>query len=104
MAEEAGQAGGDQHPQGAQEYGLDGHRAGCLPLGSETAVEHDDDQGGGADLLREGVVLKVDAEQPVGAEEHAQGDEEKQGGDTEAAGEFVAGDAGDHHDGAQKKQ
>ena len=84
--------------------GLPRHRLGLAPVGAEAAVEHDEDEGKGADVLGQTVVVKGNLDHPVRAEEHAQQNEGQQGGHPQLAGELVAQHAGQDDKGGEKQQ
>ena len=79
-------------------------RLGLAPVGAEAAVEHDEDEGKGADVLGQTVVVKGNLDHPVRAEEHAQQNEGQQGGHPQLAGELVAQHAGQDDKGGEKQQ
>lgn len=55
-------------------------RPGLLPAGAEPAVEHDEDERRRTDLLGKGVIVKGDAQQTIGAKEHAEQNKRQQHG------------------------
>ena len=60
------------------------HRPGGLPVGAESSIKHDENQGDGTDALREPIVGKGNLQDSVCPEHHAQNDEEEKGGDADA--------------------
>ena len=95
---------GEGGPEGGEDGGLPRHRLGLAPVGAEAAVEHDEDEGKGADVLGQTVVVKGNLDHPVRAEEHAQQNEGQQGGHPQLAGELVAQHAGQDDKGGEKQQ
>ena len=100
----AHQPGGEDRAQGGEEHGLSRHGSGLLPVGAEAAVKHNEDEGQGADVLGQGVVVEGDLHHPVRAEEHAQQNEGQQGGHPQPAGHLVAQHAGEDDDGGHEKK
>ena len=65
------------------------------PPGGEPALDEDDGEGGGAEVLRELGVVELQAESVL-AEGHAEGEEQQQARQPEAGGRAGGADAGQH--------
>ena len=89
VAEQSGKTRRQGHSEGGEDAGLDHYRPCLFPPGTETAVEHDEDQCHGADGLSDIEIVKGDLDHPVRAEGHAQQNERQQHRDSDLVGDVV---------------
>ena len=89
----AGDAGGDDDAERAQQHRGHGDRFGAVDIGVKAAVEHDEQQRRAADGFGERVVAKVDVRRTVDAQQHAQRDKDEQSGEGELFADGFDGQA-----------
>ena len=93
MCEHAGDAGGDDDAERAQQHRGRGDGFGAVDVGVKAAVEHDEQQRRAADGFGKRVVAKVDVRRPVDAQQHAQRDKDEQGREGELFADGFDGQA-----------
>ena len=93
MAEYSGEEGCQKDSHAGEKSGLHRNRLGRIPLGSETSIEHYEDERGRTDILRKFLVFKVYGDKPVVAENYSQQYECEEGRDTYAERKIVQPDA-----------
>ena len=98
MTEHPGESGRHNNAHGREQDCFCRNGLCLIPVRSETAVEHDEDQRYGADLFCEGVIVERDFENAIRAERHTEQDECQQGRDAETVGYFVQKNAGKNYD------
>ena len=89
----AGDAGGDDHAECAQQHRGRGDGLGAVDIGVKAAVEHDEQQRRAADGFGKRVVVKVDVRRAVDAQQHAECDKDEQGGEGELFADRFDGQA-----------
>ena len=95
MTEQTGKNGRYECAERAQKRGFDGYGPSRAPFRAETAVEHDEDEGGGTDFFGKGIIFKVDFKNSFRTEQHTESDKKKQGRKPETGRNFAADDTGD---------
>ena len=86
ITEETCEGGGDHNSQSGEEHRFDGNRSGLIPVGAETAVEHNEDQCCGADIFRQRIIVERDFYDTVCSESHTEKDKGQQHGYTDLIG------------------
>ena len=103
MPEETDQYACHDHPQGGQQAGFPDDGPDRLPACAETAVEHDEQQGDGTDVLGKDLIVEIDRPETRAGEDDTQHHEYQQGWDTDPQGQVVEPDA-NQNDGGNDDQ
>ncbi|MPM05325.1 hypothetical protein SDC9_51613 [bioreactor metagenome] len=78
MAEQPNQSGGDDDSECREQHRLGSDGFGFVPVCAESAIEHDENQRGGANIPRKIKVVERNLQQSVRTKKHAERDEHQQ--------------------------